>query len=66
MRRPITPARWASLPTGNLFSLSALSLVAKSTGIFFNGLAHLFPEGSFLNQGFFAEDLFHTKSPPMF
>ncbi|MCX5871119.1 MAG: hypothetical protein NTY00_10930 [Deltaproteobacteria bacterium] len=66
MHRPITSARWASLPTGNLFSLSALSFVAKPTAIFFNGLAHLFPEGSLLNQGFFAEDLFHAKSPPMF
>lgn len=66
MRRPITSARWVSLPTGNLFSLSALSFVAKFTGFFFNGFAQLFPEGSLLNQGFFAEDLFHAKSPPMF
>jgi hypothetical protein len=64
MRGLITPTRWASLPTGNLFSLSALSFVAKFTGIFFNGLAHLFPEGGLLNQGFFAENLFHAKSPP--
>ena len=66
MRCPITPARWVGLPTGNLFSLSALSFVTKPTAIFFNGFAHLFPEGSLLNQGLFAEDLFHVKSPPMF
>ncbi len=65
MHRPITPARWISLPTGNLFSLSALSFMTKHTAIFFNGLAHLFPEGSLLNQGVFAENLFHANSPPI-
>ena len=48
-----TSACWASLPTGNLFSFSALSLVAECPGIFFNGFVHLRPEDGFLFQRFF-------------
>jgi hypothetical protein len=54
------------LPTGNLIiRFSALSLVAESTGVFFNGFTHLRPENGLLNQGLFTKDLLHDESPPL-
>jgi len=62
---PLTSARWASLPTGNLFSLSALSLVTNLHRFFIDGFTHLCPERGLFNQSFVAEDLFHNKVPPI-
>ena len=55
----------ASLPTGNLFGFSALSLVTDLAGIFLNGFTHLFPKGGFFGKSLFTKVLLHAGSPPM-
>jgi hypothetical protein len=53
------------LPTGNLFSFSAFSLVAECAGIYFGSLAHLRPEDGLPFPRFFGKVFLHDESPPL-